>query len=379
MNRQEIDAFVAAAIECSVYVAPLEPGLSHSELIEVCKRVNLQAGEVGDALSRASFEYFEGTQRLRPDQRVTVVAWEHSLHAEEPEYRNFEALDFIVVQFNAVIRSEGRHGARLERNVIVERAIKSGIDRKAVDVELTIMVLSGRLIEKNGVLTSRYGVVQDELPSAMRRKSSMRQVIRRPMRARAYPLVKDVIERRTDGRPKQAEPLDAFTERLTTLGYGMFRLWWTQTVRELLRSDFNTSPTATCVLSGALVEAALTFVVRHARALGLDTLKSTDFVRDPRTWKIDDLVNSAGRGGESAILKQGLLERARNLVHTRQRVHAGRMLSEYPAGPPDLRPEEAREAKETTEGVVRAILDWLDKYPVRSDGERTSQSAARPG
>ena len=47
----------------------------------------------------------------------------------------------------------------------------------------------------------------------------------------------------------------------------------------------------------------------------------------------------------------------------RQRIHAGRMLSDYPGGPPDVRPDEARDAKATAEQVVRAILDWLQRNP----------------
>ncbi len=35
------------------------------------------------------------------------------------------------------------------------------------------------------------------------------------------------------------------------------------------------------------------------------------------------------------------------------------MLSLHPHGPPDLRPEEAREAKAIAELVVRNVLDWL--------------------
>jgi len=40
------------------------------------------------------------------------------------------------------------------------------------------------------------------------------------------------------------------------------------------------------------------------------------------------------------------------------------MLSEFPGGPSDLRPEEARDAKSTADLVVRRVLDWLQKYPV---------------
>jgi hypothetical protein len=54
---------------------------------------------------------------------------------------------------------------------------------------------------------------------------------------------------------------------------------------------------------------------------------------------------------------------ADGLILTRQRIHAGRMLSEFPRGMPDLRPEEAREARAVAERVVRQVLDWLDRYP----------------
>jgi hypothetical protein len=59
--------------------------------------------------------------------------------------------------------------------------------------------------------------------------------------------------------------------------------------------------------------------------------------------------------------------RADELVRTRQRIHAGRMLSELPQGAPDLRPEEARAAKAMAELVVRRVLDWLTRYPQGPD------------
>jgi len=75
------------------------------------------------------------------------------------------------------------------------------------------------------------------------------------------------------------------------------------------------------------------------------------------------LVKSASSGGPDAILDQGVRNRADALIRARQRIHAGRMLSDYPGGLPDLRPDEAREAVATAEAVVRCILDWLDKHP----------------
>jgi hypothetical protein len=118
------------------------------------------------------------------------------------------------------------------------------------------------------------------------------------------------------------------------------------------------------VLSAALVEGALIFVVAHARKRNLNVFRSKDFDGAPRTWKIEDLVKSAATGNDSAILDEPTRFRAITLVQTRQRIHAGRMLSEFPSGMiPDLRPEEARDARATAEQVVRRVLDWLGRYP----------------
>lgn len=175
--------------------------------------------------------------------------------------------------------------------------------------------------------------------------------------------MRDIIGRRTDGRAKFVEPIDAFAEELGKLGYGPFRLWWTQTVAELRGSDPHSSPVSVLVLAAALVEGALTFVVKHARSQNLGVFRSKDFDGNPRTWKIDDLVASAASVRESAILDAQTKNRAEILIRSRQRIHAGRMLSEFPTGVPDLRPEEARDAKITAEQVIRCVLDWLLKYP----------------
>jgi hypothetical protein len=48
----------------------------------------------------------------------------------------------------------------------------------------------------------------------------------------------------------------------------------------------------------------------------------------------------------------------------RQRIHAGRLMAEIPVGPiPDTRPEEAREAIETLDAILRRILDWIGAHP----------------
>ena len=160
-----------------------------------------------------------------------------------------------------------------------------------------------------------------------------------------------------------AKFLDAFAEELDRLNYGPFRLWWKRMVAELRHTDpKRSSRHRFCPRRGSCRGR---FDVRgKARAPErVVVFQSKDFDRDPKTWKIDDLVSSAATGSASAILDLQTKNRAETLIRTRQRIHAGRMLSDFPGGPPDIRPEEAHDAKATAEQVVRAILDWLQRFP----------------
>ena len=360
---QQVVQFVQAALECSIYIAPKDPGLTYDEIIEVGKRVGFQPGEIGDALQQIATQQvtvLRGRNRFCPDRSTVTMMGIFALR-EEPDYRNFAALDFVCSELNARIRADGARNARLERNVVVERAVAQGIPRNDIEAAITIFVMCQQLIEKDGVLRRNGGQYQP-LPSEQQAQA-VGQTLSKAARAQAHPIVKDVIERRSDNRPKHVEPLDAFADELDNLGYGHFRLWWNQTVAEFRHGSTQSTPVSVCVLAAALVEGALTFVVTHARKLGLRTLASKTFEGDPRSWHIDDLVRSAAAGGDSAILDASAQRRADGLIRIRQRIHAGRMLSDYPGGPPDLLPEEAREGRETADVVVRRVLNWLQKYP----------------
>jgi hypothetical protein len=355
--NQEIISLLKAALECSIYISPRDPGLTHQELLEIGKRAGYLAGEINDSLRNVVTAYFGRQPKHLPSEQDTAI-WA-PYFPEEPEYRNFVAFDFVIEELNQLTRSEGGARAVLDRNVLVDRAVPKGISSHDIEVAATWLKMAKQLIEKDNVLRFAHPSVRP-LPSTTRYGHGQ-HVDRKPHRARAFPFVKDVIERRTDGRSSHAEPLDAFADELEKLSYRPFRLWWTQTVSELRQTNPNTTPVAASVLAAALVEGALTFIVKHARESG--QFQSKGYEGDPRTWKIEQLVASAASGGPSAILDLQVKTRAEMLVRTRQRIHAGRMLSEYPGGPPDIRPDEARDAKGTAEQVVRAVLDWLQKFP----------------
>jgi hypothetical protein len=89
-------------------------------------------------------------------------------------------------------------------------------------------------------------------------------------------------------------------------------------------------------------------------------------VTKPRQWRFDELVRGAKSGNPSvdAILDDRTSQRALDLNTARQRIHAGYLIDSVPTGPiPDLRPEEARDALQMVEAVVRGIVDWLGRHP----------------
>ena len=344
------------ALECSVILSPLDPGLTGDELLEVGRRANFMDGEITDALPHIGLFRF-GEQKVMP-LPMDVTNWVFFFH-EDPDYRNLHAFDFVINELNKLVRSEGAARAAIDRQVLVERAVSKGFKTNDVQAAITWLVMAGQLKEKDGIISYNDRNGPKTLITAQLEQNKIS--LARPHRAKAYPIVKDIIERRSDGRAKYAEPLDAFADVIERLGYKPFRSWWMLMVAELRRADPSSASVSACVLAAALVEGALTFVVKHVRTKGM--FQSTNYDKDPRTWKIEDLVASAASGGPLAILNLQTKTRAESLIRSRQRIHAGRMLAEFPAGPPDIRPEDARDAKATSEQVVRAILDWLEQNP----------------
>jgi hypothetical protein len=240
---------------------------------------------------------------------------------------------------------------------MVARADAAGLLRKDVEVVITTMILAGALEDQNGVVTYRQGKKWVGGPC-----DPIGQPLARPMLGKMIPLVRDLIARRTDARAHTAEPLPAFEEKLAALGHGNFRIWWRLMVSEQSRTDPQLTPTSSVVLSAALCEAALIFVVDRAKLRGT-SMQSKEFEKPPRQWRMDEIVRAA-RNGQDPILKSNVADRCLELSRMRQRLHVSRLIDPTDNPPrPDTRPEEAREARAVAELVVRQILEWLERNP----------------
>lgn len=352
----ELNTLLRNALTCSVFVDPSDPGLTNAEMFEIGRQAGFRDGEIGDTIPHVPKGLVQGRGRFIPSHHDLAFSEIHE--AADPPLLNTDAADFVIVALNERVRNDGIRSARLDRGAVVERAVAEGHDRATVEGAITCLVLGQMINQTDNVLVPRH---QNGLMQLFRDQQRPAPFRPNAVRPRALALVRDVVARRTDGRPRHAEPLDAFGEALEQIGFRQFRTWWRQTVTELRGSDPNAAPVSCALLSAALVEGALTFAARHSRDHQLGAFQSNDFDGEPRNWKAERLIESAARGGAAAILTPQLRARAEHLNRTRQRVHVGRLLSENPGGVPDLRPEEGRDAKATAEQVVRAVLDWLER------------------
>lgn len=168
MSLQEVTGFLQVALECSIYLAPREPGLTHDEIHEAGKRAGFQAGEIGDALPTVTTQYFGSrANRLLPNEHMVVMLAIFTL-PRDPDYRNIAAFDFMYSQFNASLRAEGARNAQLERNIIVERVIAQKIPRHDIEAAITISIMSKHIVEKGDLLHLASGRVYEPLPGQQR-------------------------------------------------------------------------------------------------------------------------------------------------------------------------------------------------------------------
>jgi hypothetical protein len=149
LHLMEIKKFLNAAMECSVYHAPTEPGLTWQELAEAGKRAGYAEGETHDAIMSLHNNRIP-SGKFAPDG-AQFIHWAAFSFVVTPEYRNIAAIDCIYRELNENLRHMGKGAAGVERSVLIERAVAAGYPRKDAEVALTIGVAIGLITEKNSV------------------------------------------------------------------------------------------------------------------------------------------------------------------------------------------------------------------------------------
>lgn len=354
------EKFIVNAIKASLFVNPDEYGLTLEELTELGARHDVRRGELEDALrfQRAHVDSgSDGRYRLSGAYMMDLAMFLGTLNGDP---RNVDAFDFVWKTFHELNREFGDTKGRISRPALINQGTQAGIKEQDLQVAIGIYVAFGRMQQDGDVLHS-FGTSGGESPKS----ESARARISINMNAGVTELlgeVRDIIFRRTDGRAAFAEPIPAFGSVLDDLRVSGLKAWWNGVSAEYRRSDEQVSPTTVIVLGAALVEAALCAVIARVNVVG-GTMPNLSSQSDPKNWKLQTLVKEAKKGNEP-IFDGGLGDRAERLNDLRQRIHAGRFwMPGAPANGFDLRPEEAREARETVDRALRAVLNWVQAHP----------------
>jgi len=93
---------------------------------------------------------------------------------------------------------------------------------------------------------------------------------------------------------------------------------------------------------------------------------------DPKGWSLQYLIQQ-GKKGTDPLFDGKLAERALRLNELRQRIHLGRywFVGSNRGDRFDLRPEEAREARETLDQILRELIRWLELHPAVENGAKS--------
>lgn len=357
--QDDIESFLKGAVDATVFLAPRDIGLTFAELLEVAGRAGYREGQTRDAVNRVWRQQAWGQSRFLP--QYNGMAFSDFNFEWSPELRCIEAVEFAAGELRRIADEVTAAKASVARDVLVERAVQAGLSRETIESAIAGLLVDGIFEERDGLLRRPPNRWVWPLPSEQLKhypNGNRHRLDKAPLE-RAYPLVEDVVRRRNDGRAPKAEPLDAFEATLVGLAQQRFVAWWVQARSELRTLSDTQQPTATIVVAAAMAEAALSFVLRPAQSAGL--MSRTD-VTKPRSWRFEEMANGTKSGKQDvrSMLSDRARARCLELNELRQRIHVGFLVSSN-AGPiPDVRPEQAREARQTLDMMLRDILEWLE-------------------
>ena len=201
--NQEIISFLKAALECSIYVCPLSPGLEYNELVQAAKSADFFDGEIHDAIPQAVTLYWgAGDAKILPKQEDMIILSIFGF-PEEPDYRNPVAFHRVFEEMRLVLRQKGAANAQIDRSALLEKCVTRQATLHDVQVALAILTLNEIFEAKDGIISfvrgkESWGSGGDQ---ANQTKMFPGGRFQRPARARAYPIVQRIIAARDQPAP----------------------------------------------------------------------------------------------------------------------------------------------------------------------------------
>ena len=196
--HQEVIQFVKAALECSIYICPLNPGLTYEELLQVAKNTDYLEGEINDAIPQMAPLYWgQGDANILPNKDDLTELSTFSF-SEDPEYRNPVAFNRVFDEMRHLVRQKGIANAQIERSALVAKCVARNQREQDIQVAITVLVFNEILSDKDGFIRFGRGKESWGSPGDQTTRPQLPggRKLPRPARGRAYPIVKAIIEAR---------------------------------------------------------------------------------------------------------------------------------------------------------------------------------------
>lgn len=357
--------YIQYAIESTIFITPFDEGLSTAEIYEVLSRFNFQKGEIKDAMDQMwkiqhiTVNWGEDKYKLKNDYIYYSMIWDRFRPDPIPEILKQKLFLYLIDD----IKKHGSHNYSQNIEILINNLQEShSFERTQILSFLRSLQLSKwiQISEDNKTI---HQVRKDSLENGLQTCQRMDKRNGSEKFHLIFPVVKEVISRRASMLPISSDPYQGFYEQLKLLNAEKYKLWWAQITAEISQLDDKRNPTARLILSAAVCEGILAFIIEFSKD---KEFAMTKFVRieDPKSWKLSEMIRATS-SGNGPFMKEDLKRKLESINENRKRIHPAAYL---PSGAivPDLKPEQSQEAFETSKALARAAIDWIAGVSLRS-------------
>jgi hypothetical protein len=338
---EEAKHYISQTLVAALLVRPLDPGLTRQELEKILVGRGIASPVVADVMNRTWWDLAKDSEdRAIADVMTMMVARRWLSPTIFPQ----NTLKSVEQAVKAWVNEQGS-----ERPIALRLLSSRCPNQSAEHVELAVGVavaMTQLKLKGDGYARGTYAWNWNE--PRMNDSSEWDDSVRR-----LIDVVASAFALRAGTTVPSTPPVDRFHLFLQKQGWIPFAQWWAITSREMEEAG-ERYPTASTVLAGALLEAALVAIAEPAKAA--NEWRHKFLGKEPAKWNFGELIDQAKVAGTFSAADAYM---ASKMAEMRNRIHAGRFAElGKPPTPPHLNPQQATIARTNLDHLLDVILDW---------------------
>lgn len=356
--------YIQFAIESTIFITPFDEGLSKTEIFEILTRFDFHKGEIQDALDvmwktqHITINWGEQKYKLSSDYIFYSMVWDRFRPDPIPEVLKRKIFLYLLED----IKKYGSRNYSLNIEILINNLQESQDFERTIILSFLRSLQLAKWIQISEDNKNILNVKKESIENGLKTCQKMDERKGSEKFNSIFPVVKDVVGRRVSVLPISSDPYDGLSEQLKLLKADKYKLWWTQITSEISQLDDKRNPTARLILSAAICEGILAFVIEFSKDKEFAMTKNLR-VEDPKSWKFSEMIKATS-SGISPFMKEDLRRKLEKMNENRKRIHPASYLT-FGSAIPDLKPEQSQEAFETSKALAREAIEWIVKLNVR--------------